>query len=868
LSYPSFPDLDSFFQSIFCEEESSPREAACVEVDFFKLYLELDTGWPWPLDAAQHFFEELWNAIVNLPGRVWAFFNDAFKGLAEWLWNNIAWPLIQYTFDVWLITDEWTRGWGEPWRTIARLFLFGPAFAYKGLRDFIYPALQELGRQVISAFDGALNVVAEALYNVFKPIIDPLRTFFDAAYNFFTKDIPNFFKGALDFFASIPQRLRDFWDWLTKSFQNFIDAAYNFFTKDVPDFFAKVKDFFANLGSMLYEFFTKTLPEGFMNFLRAAWDWLSKNVGEPLMNALRGIWDVISGTFSAMFEGFLRLKARYVEIFEREGIFGVVKELMPIFAGGIAMSIAIDMLSLKIIGSGIDPEAVRQFFMNLINQLFDFKLFFSVYAAIAIEKPLTYAMKRMFRTERPGVGDALNFLAKNVANEEDVRRWLAIHGYPDEIIDIYVKSIYKEPPFSSVFTSYARGKIDESEYRAWLSILSIDKAETLYGTLYPYQLLEESMWKLPSPSMLVYATETGEVSEDVLKRMLQYELYHPEFIDVVAKALLWRAARDERSLLRRYVIEDYVEGVTRREELEHFLAVLGISADFSAPLVEVLDSKRRRAIRKKALSYLERQFLEGYMSRQDFVSQLAQYGFDEELLSEFAALLEYVRDNYVVVKETKDERSAMKSSLVARFKKGLLNEEQLESELRRLGLNEVEIALTMARAKLEFEAELVELQLSDLIEKLKQGRLSKSEFVDNATKLGMRYERALALASYYWSKYIGDEFYVITKDERSALASSLIKKFVLGFMSEDELKDELKKLAFTEEEIALRVRRALVEDEVKMLSDLIAEADAELKKGEVSEEDYVAHLVSLGMREERAKARAAKVLASARRKAK
>ena len=867
MSFLNFPDLDNFFQSLFCEDEGSSQEVASVEADFFRLYLELDTGWPWPLDAVQRFFEDLWNTLVNLPGRVWAFLNDAFKGLAEWLWNNIAWPIIQYTFDVWLITDEWTRGWAEPWKTIGRLFLFGPAFAYKGLRDFIYPALQEVGRQIVSAFDGALNAVSEALYSVFKPVIDPLLGFFDAVKNFFTKDIPNFFKGALDFFASIPQRLRDFWDWLTKSFQSFIDAAYNFFTKDVPEFFGKVKDFFANLGSMLYEFFTKTLPEGFMNFLRAAWDWLSKNVGEPLMNALKGIWDTISGMFSSIFEAFLRVKARYVEIFEREGIFGVVKELMPIFAGGVAMSIAVDMLSLKIIGSGIDPDAVRQFFMNLINQLFDFKLFFSVYVAIAIEKPLEHAMKRMFRTERPGVGDALTFLAKNIAREEDVRHWLEIHGYPDEIIGIYMKSIYKEPPFSSVFTSYARGKIDESEYRAWLSILNVDKAETLRGTLYPYKVLEESMWKLPSPTMLVYATETGEVSEDVLKRMLQYELYHPDFIDVVARALLWRAARDERSLLRRYAIEDYVEGAIKRDELEHYFGVLGISGDLASSLLEFLDSRRHRDIRKKALSYLERQFLEGYMSREDFVAQLTSYGFDEELVSEYAALLEYVRDNYVVVKETKDERNAMKSSLVARFKKGLLTEEQLENELRKLNLNEIEIALTIARAKLEFEAELVELQLSDLIEKLKQGRLSKSEFVDNATRLGIRYERAMALADYYWTKYIGDEFYAITKDERTALATSLVKKFVMGFMSEEELKEELKKLAFTEEEIALRVRRAIVEDEVKMLSDLLAEADALLKKGEVSEEDYVAYLVSLGMREERAKARAGKILASVKKKA-
>jgi uncharacterized protein (UPF0297 family) len=125
----------------------------------------------------------------------------------------------------------------------------------------------------------------------------------------------------------------------------------------------------------------------------------------------------------------------------------------------------------------------------------------------------------------------------------------------------------------------------------------------------------------------------------------------------------------------------------------------------------------------------------------------------------------------------------------------------------------------------------------------------------------------LAYAEYYWTKYLGDEFYVITKDERSSLATSLIKKYLLGFMTEEELRSELKKLMYTDEEIELRIKRAATEDEVKMLSDLIAEADSLLKKGYMTEEEYVGYLVSLGMRRERAEARAKKIVASALKKA-
>jgi hypothetical protein len=334
----------------------------------------------------------------------------------------------------------------------------------------------------------------------------------------------------------------------------------------------------------------------------------------------------------------------------------------------------------------------------------------------------------------------------------------------------------------------------------------------------------------------------------------------------MVSALMWRSLKDERSLLRKYVIDDFIEGAMKVAEFEHYLGVLGVDERFRPSIIEVADHARRKTIRKKALSYLEKQFLEGYMDRNEFVEKLVSYDFDEELVREYAALLQYVRDNYMVVKETKDERSSLKSSLVNKYKRGLLTDEELEAELRKLNLNEIEIALTVARAKLEFDAEQKEILFNDLVEKIRQGRLSKSEFVDSCARLGIRHERCLAYADYYWTKYIGDEFYNITKDERSALASALLKKYLLGFMTEDELRNELKKLMFTDEEIELRIKRAIVEDEVKTLSDLIAEADSLLRKGYMEEEEYIDYLVKLGMRRERAEARARKIVASALKK--
>ena len=836
-------------------QQSNPNE-------FFPYEIYYGAELPWPVASIAPKLDDIINQVVNIPSRVWGFFEDKFRDTLEWLSNQFAIPLVTYAFDVWSITDDWTREWPEPWKTIARLFMFPAAFVYKGLRDYVGPTVANAVKEIKEYLDGALGPIADTLSRIFSPIIDPFKNFVDKFVKFVTEDVPEFFKNAYEFFTSLPQKLVDLYNWLRDSFGKGWEGLVEFFTKTLPDWLNAVKDFITNLPERVKKFFTEDLPSWLSPILKSIWDWLNENVGKPLIEGVRGIWGSVEDSVRSFIRSVLEFYYGLVDEYQRGGFEAVLTRMLPLVAAGLGIAVAIDVASLKIAGTGVDLNAVREFINNTVMKFFDVSIFTSVFFAIAVQKPLEYVVKRAFRTERPSPGDATTWYAKNIIDSEEALEYLRIAGYPDEIAQKYLRSIYKEPDFMSVFTAYKRGRIDEREYRVWLSVLNVDRAELLDGTYYPYKVLEEAAYRMPSPFTLVYAVETGEVSEDVLRKILEYDLIHPDFIEPLTKALLWRAARDDRSLLRRYLVDLFSEGILKTDEFEHYLGVLGISPDFARSIVEVADLNRRKNIRRKALNYLEKQFLEGYMSREEFANQLVSYGFDEELVREYTALLQYVRDNYTVIKETKDERNSLKSSLVGKFKNGYITEEELESELRKLGLNDVEISLTIARAKLEFDADQKEILFKDLIERLRQGWISKSEFTDNCQRLGIRYERCLAYADYYWTKYIGEQFYVITKDERSSLATSLVKKYIYGFMSEEELRAELKKLMFTDEEIDLRIKRAMVEDEIKLLSDALAEADSLLKKGEITFEEYVEYLASLGMRRDRAELRGRKILAS------
>ncbi len=888
MNYPELFNPNDFFQDILASNDLAQTTKTEPDFSYFKLEKDLDTGWPWPLDSAQKFFEDMWNAIMNVPGRVWAVFEDKLKEALQWLWGNIAYPLATYVSDVWLITDEWTRDWGEPWKSIARLLLFPSAFLYKAWRDYIEPALSNAVSEVKKYFDGAVGGIFDAIRNAFSPIFDPLTKFADSVYDFLTKTLPDWLGKAAEFFTRLPARLQDFVSWVRDEFSRGWSDIVSFFKDKLAGFVEGINAFISDARSWLADYFNsmKQTLEVLFNILDKVNLLLSpgmalarlseviniiKTLDEQIViPAVRDIAERIVESFKNAIEAAASWIMQTYELLindvERGDLGSFISKLLPVALNLTTIALALDVASVKVAGTGIDLQNVSETFRHIVSSFFDVKTFTSVFMAIAVQKPLEHAFKRLFRTERPSPSDALKFLAKNIIDENETLSYLQIAGYPDEIAEKYIRSIYKEPPFEAVFTAYKRGKIDEREYRTWLTILNIDKAETLSGTLYPYRVLEEAAYRVPSPSIIAYAVETGEVPDDVLRRIFEYELMHPDIIDVMTSALKWRAAKDERSLLRRYVIDNFIDGALKTTELDHYLGVLGLTGDLTKSIIEAADLSRRKNIRRKALSYLEKQFLEGYMSREEFIEKLVSYGFDEDLVKEYATLLEYVRDNYIVVKETKDERNSLKSTLVNKYKHGLITDEELEQELRKLNLNEIEIALTIARAKLEFDAEQKTLLFNDLIERLKQGRLSKSEFVDQCTRLAINYDRCLAYAEYYWTKYIGDEFLVMTKDERSALASSLVKKYVMGFMTEDELRQELKKLMYTDEEIELRIKRATVEDEVKMLTDLLAEADSLLKKGELDPDEYIDYLVSLGMRRGRAEARAQKILASIRRK--
>ncbi|MEM4020253.1 MAG: hypothetical protein QXG57_08515 [Thermofilaceae archaeon] len=822
--------------------------------DFFSsLYEELDTGWPWPLDSVQRFFESLWSFVADLPGRIYSVFSEKLRDAFAWLGNSIVWPLIQFSWEVWRITEEWFGGWSEPWKSIARLLSFPSAFAYKALRDAILPRFTDVVVSVRTYFDGAVGGVFNAIRNAFEPIFKPLSDFASAFHKFVVETVPGFFDSVASFFNRVVE----------------------FFTRDVPAFFGWIRDglnsiidFFAKA---VPEFFTKTIPEtlknfatwlwdNFINAVKTVWGWISDNVVPPLRSAIEGVWSAVQSAVRELVESVRSYWGRVSELAQHGDIVGIVLDSLPLLGASLAVAVVVDLASLKIVGSGFDPQAVRQQIAKFIDSIFDPKIFTSVFLAVAVQKPLEYAVKYQFRTEIPPPGDLLRFYAKNWIDLETLREYMRRHGFSDYWVDIYERSVWVEPRFDQVFTAYMRGVIPREDYERWLNILNILQAPRPGMRVPDISIFEESMYRMPSPFVIAYAADSGILSEDDIKEVLRMELVHPRFVDITARALYYRSLRDEISQAIRALIDDYADLAVPREELVSQLRGVGKRPEEIDLLSRVAEAKRRRSIRRMFVRTALDSYLNADITEEELSHFLARAGLDPEAVNALLDLARIARDYFYVPRKTADERRTLAAIYLKRYARGLVSEVELYAKLAELMFSEEEIRLRTEIAELDKEEEIRKLREDYLKEMIRQGFISRTDAVDYCSRYIASREYCTEYVELLFSKYLGLDYFVATRDERTALATTLAKAYLRGLLTMEELVDRLRTLRFTDEEIRLRIERVSWEERIAEVDAELKTMDQMLKRGEVTPEEYVSYAVALGVREDYARSRAERLL--------
>jgi len=473
---------------------------------------------------------------------------------------------------------------------------------------------------------------------------------------------------------------------------------------------------------------------------------------------------------------------------------------------------------------------------------------------------LEYAVRYQLRTELPPPGDLLKFYAKNWIDINVLREYMARHGFTDYWIDIYERSVWVEPRFDQVFTAYMRGVIPREDYERWLNILNILQAPRPGMRVPDVAVFEESMYRMPSPFVIAYAADSGVLTEDDIKDILRMELVHPRFIDITAKALYYRSLRDEISQAIRALLDDYADLAVPRSELEAQLRGVGKRPEEVDLLSRVAEARRRRSIRRMFIRTALDSYLNADITEEELTHFLARAGLDPEAVNALLDLARIARDYFYVPRKTADERKTLATIYLKRYARGLITESELYSKLAELMFSEEEIALRTEIAELDKEEEMRKLREDYLREMIRQGFISRRDAVDYCSRHIASVDYCTEYVELLFSKYLGLDYFVATKDERTALATTLAKAYLRGLLTMEELVDRLRALRFTDEEIRLRLERVSWEERIAEIDAELKTLDQMLKRDEITLADYIQYAAALGVREEYARARAERIL--------
>jgi len=427
------------------------------------------TGWPWPLDGVQWWFEELKRTVLEAPV-------NALRSFWASVYEKVR-PVIGEALD---LLDKQFRDVPEPWKTIAKAICLPSAVIYTIFKPTfaeLYRRVEVLGKRVWDLLPPWLKEAIQEAHHILLNFRDRLRQFLT--------DPVGFLKGG---FAWVISEGEKRFSWVGKQISSGVSWLGGEIRTRVEWSVSTIRTAFDGA--------VKSILEGFVPALRGTFEWLWKGavwlvqttagfiftlgerIGPVFSGFLKGLYDKLTVALrpgSLETELKVSVESATVEFYdfvEREVSKAYGTKLILAALPGVATTIVAGAMTaytgLRAAATAADcaHPAKNIGFSRIVD---DMSRMIGLawlagapviaMAEIGLMRPLRYYYNIVFAPWIPEPRDVINHATSRVISTGKYYELMRMHGYDEEHASDYLAASWSAPTFSEAREMLWRGKI-------------------------------------------------------------------------------------------------------------------------------------------------------------------------------------------------------------------------------------------------------------------------------------------------------------------------------------------------------------------------------------------------------------------------